>query len=69
MASISRDVNGNRAIQFVAGDRRRRTVRLGKIPLKAVREIKTKIEASTPQRRRIPAGIRKHRNGSAESNL
>lgn len=45
MASISNDQNGNRTIQFVAGDGKRRSIRLGKLPLKAVREIKTKIEA------------------------
>jgi integrase len=45
MASISSDKNGNRVIQFVAGDGKRRSIRLGKLPLKAVREIKTKIES------------------------
>jgi hypothetical protein len=45
MASISRDKNGNRTIQFVAGDRKRRSIRLGKLPLRAVNEIKTKVEA------------------------
>ncbi|HTQ38063.1 MAG TPA: tyrosine-type recombinase/integrase [Pirellulales bacterium] len=45
MASISKDGNGNRTIQFVAGDGRRRSIRLGKLPLKAVREIKTKVES------------------------
>lgn len=45
MASISTDKSGNRAIQFVAGDGKRRSIRLGKLPLKAVREIKTKVEA------------------------
>ena len=45
MASISTDGNGNRTIQFVAGDGKRRSIRLGKLPLKAVREIKTKVEA------------------------
>ena len=45
MASISSDKKGNRTIQFVAGDGKRRSIRLGKLPLKAVREIKTKIES------------------------
>jgi integrase len=45
MASISKDPQGNRSIQFVAGDGKRRTVRLGKTPVKAAEAIKTKIEA------------------------
>ena len=45
MASISTDGNANRTIQFVAGDSKRRSIRLGKLPLKAVREIKTKVES------------------------
>jgi integrase len=45
MASISSDGNGNRTIQFVAGDGKRRSIRLGKLSLKAVREIKTKVES------------------------
>jgi integrase len=43
MASISTDKKKNRTIQFVAADKKRRSVRLGKMPLKDVREIKTKI--------------------------
>lgn len=45
MASISTDPQGNRTIQFVAGDGKRRSVRLGKMPIKTVDKIKTHIEA------------------------
>ena len=45
MASLSKDKNGNRTIQFVAGDRKRRSIRLGKMPQKDANNIKTKVEA------------------------
>lgn len=45
MASISKDSKGNRTIQFVAGDRKRRSVRLGKMNAKATATVKAKIEA------------------------
>lgn len=45
MASISTDKNGNRTIQFVAKDKKRRSVRLGKTPLAIAREIKVKVQA------------------------
>ena len=45
MASISTDANGNRTIQFVAKDRKRKSVRLGKMPMKDAKEFKTKIAA------------------------
>jgi integrase len=45
VASVSRDSNGNRTIQFVAADGKRRSVRLGKLTAKAVGEVKLKIEA------------------------
>ena len=45
MASVSTDTNGNHTIQFVAKDKKRRSIRLGKMPLKMVREIKLKVEA------------------------
>lgn len=45
MASLSKDKSGNRTIQFVAGDRKRRSIRLGKIPQKDANNIKTKVEA------------------------
>ncbi len=44
MASISRDQNGNYTIQFVAGDGKRRSIRLGKVNKKTASEIKLKVE-------------------------
>jgi integrase len=44
MASISCDPNGNRSVQFVAGDGRRRTIRLGKVTQKKAEEIKLRVE-------------------------
>ena len=43
MASISTDANGNRTIQFTAADKRRRSIRLGKIPLKFARTVKAHV--------------------------
>ncbi len=45
MASISTDKKGNRTIQFVAADKQRRSIRLGKMTLKDVREIKIQVES------------------------
>ena len=45
MASISTDKKGKKRIQFVAPDGKRKTIRLGKMPKKAVEAIKTKVEA------------------------
>ncbi len=45
MASMSTDARGNRTIQFIAADRKRRTIRLGKQSLKIANEIKTKVHA------------------------
>ena len=45
MASVSTDKNGNRTIQFVGKDTKRRSIRVGKMLLKMVREIKLKVEA------------------------
>lgn len=45
MASISTDPQGNRTIQFVAGDGKRRSVRLGKMSIKTAGKIKTYVEA------------------------
>src|SRR3712207_2520570 len=45
MASISTDGRKNRTIQFVGQDGKRRSIRLGKVPLKAATEIKLKVEA------------------------
>ena len=44
MASLNRDPNGNYTVQFVAGDRKRRSLRLGKVNKKAAGEVKTKVE-------------------------
>lgn len=45
MASLSTDSRGNRTIQFVAKDKKRRSLRLGKTPLAIAREIKVKVQA------------------------
>jgi integrase len=45
MASISKDANGNVCVQFVAGDKRRRSIRLGKVNAKVANEIKLKVES------------------------
>jgi hypothetical protein len=45
MASITTDKAGNRAVQFVAGDGKRRTVRLGRVTMKQANEIRLKVEA------------------------
>jgi len=45
MASLSTDKNGNRTIQFVGADRRRRSIRLGKMPKRDAEAIKVRIEA------------------------
>jgi integrase len=45
MASISTDSNGNRTVQFRASDGKRRSIRLGKVPLKLANEVKLKVEA------------------------
>jgi integrase len=44
MASIANDPGGRRRIQFVAGDQRRRTIRLGKVSKKSAEEICRKVE-------------------------
>lgn len=44
MASISRDENGTRRIQFVAGDGKRRTVRLGAVTAKQAEAVRVRIE-------------------------
>jgi len=44
MASISREKNGRRTIQFVGPDKKRRSVRLGKVPQKTAEAVKIKIE-------------------------
>jgi len=45
MASNSKDPNGNVSVQFVGGDKRRRTIRLGKVNAKVANEIKLKVES------------------------
>lgn len=45
MASLSTDQSGNRTIQFVARDGKRRSIRLGKLPKRLADSIKVKIEA------------------------
>ena len=45
MASISTDANKNRTIQFVSQDRKRRSLRLGKVPMKVAEEVQRRVEA------------------------
>jgi integrase len=45
MASISRDANGRRRIQFLAADGVRKGIRLGKVSQRIAEEIKVKVEA------------------------
>jgi integrase len=44
MASISKEPNGRRTLQFVAADGKRRTIRLGKVSQRVADEIKGRIE-------------------------
>lgn len=44
MASITRDPNGRRTIQFVAADGKRKSIRLGKVSQRIAEEIKVKVE-------------------------
>jgi integrase len=45
MASLSSDKHGNRRIQFFDGAKRRKGIRLGKLPKKAAESIQAKVEA------------------------
>jgi integrase len=45
VASITREPNGRRLIQFVAKDGRRKSIRLGKMPQRLAEEVKVKVEA------------------------
>lgn len=54
MASISREPNGRRTVQFTAADGRRKSIRLGKVSQRIADEIKVKVE---------------HLNGAIVSNL
>lgn len=44
MASISKEPNGRRSIQFMAGDGKRRTIRLGKVSQKIAEGVKRRVE-------------------------
>ena len=44
MASISKQPNGRKTIQFVAPDGKRKSIRLGKVSLRAAEAVKLKIE-------------------------
>jgi integrase len=45
MASISREPNGRRTIQFVAPDGKRRSIRLGKVSQRTAEAVKVRVEA------------------------
>ena len=45
MASISREPNGHRTIQFIDRDRKRKSIRLGKVSQRVAESIKGKVEA------------------------
>lgn len=45
MASISSDRNGNRTIQFIAKDKKRRSIRFGKMSMKDAERVKVRVEA------------------------
>jgi len=44
MASIATDPKGNRTIQFVGGDGKRRSIRLGNVPKRAAEAVKGRVE-------------------------
>src|SRR5262245_61566835 len=44
MASITRESNGRRTVQFIAPDGKRKSIRLGKVPQRVAEEIKVKVE-------------------------
>jgi hypothetical protein len=44
MASISTDPSGNRTVQFVAPDGKRRSVLLGKVPMTTAEEVRRRVE-------------------------
>src|SRR5262245_45831964 len=54
MASISKDPNGRRRIQFIGRDKKRYTIRLGKISNEAAMAIKLRVE------RLVQASIYRH---------
>ena len=45
MASISKEPNGRRTIQFVGADGKRRSIRLGKVSQRTAEMVKVKVEA------------------------
>lgn len=45
MASITREANGRKTVQFVAGDGKRKSARLGKASQRLAEEVKVKVEA------------------------
>ncbi|MBU4271383.1 MAG: tyrosine-type recombinase/integrase [Planctomycetes bacterium] len=45
MASISREPNGRRTVQFVGGDGKRRSIRLGKVSQREAEAVKWRVEA------------------------
>ena len=44
MASISTDKSGNRTVQFVGCDEKRRSIRLGKVTMRAAEQVKARVE-------------------------
>jgi integrase len=44
MASISTSANGTRTVQFVGQDGKRRSIRLGRVPLKTAEEVRRRVE-------------------------
>lgn len=44
MASISKEPNGRRTVQFVGADDKRRSIRLGKVPQRVAEEVKGRVE-------------------------
>ena len=45
MASLVRDSNGTKRVQFTAGDGRRRTIRLGKLAVKPAETFRVRVES------------------------
>ena len=50
MASVSADANGNRMVQFFGLDRKRKTIRLGKVSDRAAQAIASKVEVIISQK-------------------
>jgi hypothetical protein len=51
MANISSSPDGRRTVQFVAPDGKRRSVRLGKLPIKTAEEVRRRVEYLAAARR------------------